>query len=90
MNDEPSEAKAVWDPRRLIAVEMPYKNQTASHLKIDPAAKGVYWHEAMTRLLRDYNEYELERILRGTALLAYMECGTIGECLATAMIWERG
>lgn len=78
---------------RAVEVELPYANQREDPdfvLELDPAAKGALLLEGLEWMRYNASADEWERILRGWALLHYLDCGSLGECLRTAIIWERG
>jgi hypothetical protein len=78
---------------KAVEVELPYTNQREEPgfvLEIDPAAKDANLHGELYWMMDNASADEWERILRGWAILHYMDCGTLGECLRTAIIWERG
>lgn len=78
---------------RAVEVEWSYDNQRTDPTfvpEIDPAAKGSELMHELQWMVANATSEEWERILRGWALLHYLDAGTLGECLHTAIIWERG
>jgi hypothetical protein len=59
---------------------------------IDPAAKGTTADEAMGYIADHivWESDELIRIMQSAVILYAARAGTFGECLDTAIIWERG
>jgi hypothetical protein len=76
-------------PDQEVTVTIPY-DLTTLDLKIDSAAKGAQSNEELQQVMMWMEEEELPRILTSTVLLHQAGAGTIGECLRTAIIWERG
>lgn len=78
---------------RGVEVEWPYANQRDDPTfvpEIDPAAKGSSLRVELEWMIFNAKAEEWNRILTAWALLNYLEVGTLGECLHTAIIWERG
>lgn len=61
-------------------------------LVLDPAAIGATADDEMCHIVDHvaFEDPELVRILTSAVILFHAEAGTFGECLRTAMIWERG
>lgn len=74
---------------RNLMVTIPY-NLTAYDLKIDPGSVGRTLKEELMWLDDHAKHDEIRRIVTSTALLLEVGAGTEGECLHTAIIWERG
>jgi hypothetical protein len=75
-----------------VTVEIPF-GLDEDELVLDPAAMGDGLSSAPTELrwLAQFAvEEELPRILAATVLLFDANAGTIGQCLHTAIVWERG
>jgi hypothetical protein len=75
----------------LTHVRLPYR-LTYAELELDPAARGVGISEAINQVQgAQLNDDELGRVLIGAALLINTGKNyAVGECLETALIWERG
>lgn len=86
-------------PRRFL-VEQPYRDMGDEPvLELDPISAErteLSWRRQLSAIvgrldeMPEYHADEVERILRGAVLLFAAEAGTLGQCLDTAMIWERG
>lgn len=74
---------------RAIELAFPY-NAFAKDMKLDPGAKGASLDEGLLWLAEEGQPEEVPRIFAAAVLLFEMEAGTFGECLQTAIIWERG
>lgn len=74
----------------VMHIEVPYEGTQA--LELDPATtrvkvsavRGLEW------LLTHANEEEVPRILTSAVLLFHADAGSMGQCIDTAIIWERG
>ena len=68
-----------------------YYGMTIEDLVLDPAARGAPTAETVLEL-DDYSRDEQVRVMTMAVMLYHKQTGilTMGECLCTAMIWERG
>ena len=68
-----------------------YYGLTIEDLVLDPAAKGHPTKDAV-EFLRELVPGELVRVLTCAVMLYHKQTGilTMGECIETALIWERG
>lgn len=75
----------------LVHVRVPY-HLTPTELELDPAAKDTGMSEAVNNVQEaQLRDDEWARVLIGAALLINTGRNyTVGECLITALIWERG
>jgi hypothetical protein len=78
----------------LAPIPLPY-NLKHDELEIDPAAEGTTMDEAMRWIVDEisWNDEEtMERVFRAMIVLYHAQQGsrTLGECLETAIVWERG
>jgi hypothetical protein len=75
----------------LTHVRLPY-HLKYEELELDPAARGVGMSEAINSVQEaQLKDDELARVLIGAALLINTGKNyAVGECLETALIWERG
>jgi hypothetical protein len=75
----------------LTHVRLPY-HLTYDELELDPAARDVGASEAINDVQEaQLKDDELGRVLIGAALLINTgKSYKVGECLETALIWERG
>ena len=75
-----------------ISVEVPmYYGLTIEDLMPDKAAIGHPTKDAV-KFLQDLDREELTRVLTMAVMLYHKRSGlfTMGECIETASIWERG
>lgn len=75
---------------KTFPVPIPFEGDQP--LVLDPAAKGATADEEMSHIVDHipFESDELVRILTSAVILFYANAGTFGECLRTAVIWERG
>jgi len=68
-----------------------YYGMTLEDLILDPAAKGHPTKDAV-EFLQELSREELVRVLTCAVMLYHKQTGilTMGECIETALIWERG
>lgn len=58
---------------------------------LEPSANGVSAYETVGSMYEgDWVEEDMERVFRAAIALRDRGVGTFGECLYTALIWERG
>lgn len=74
-------------------IAVPYEGY--QDLKIDPGSEGYSTLWALQSLIELHNtsrdfDNEVERIMRAAVILFNAQAGPIGECIETAIIWERG
>lgn len=76
-----------------VAVEIPYELTTGTlHMEAGPddwAGESLHWLAAEWDTARA-DDAEVERILRGAVTAHAVTGRAIGECLRTAIVWERG
>lgn len=98
MGEEPG-----WKPfdinegRTTFPLEIPY-GLTASELKPEPDTNDAQYHEELNWIASNMDEAEAERVLRAAVELFNAThpltdddaSPTLGDCLYTAIVWERG
>jgi hypothetical protein len=72
-----------------LPVSIPF-GLTIGELILDPAAHGDQLGPELAWLFENATEEEIPRIFLSAALLMSVSAGTVGECISTAIIWERG
>jgi hypothetical protein len=75
----------------LTHVRLPYHHKYED-LKLDPSSHGVGLEAFITNATElDISEEEWKRVIISAALLINTGKNyTVGECLDTALVWERG
>jgi len=75
---------------RTFPVPIPFGGE--GPLVLEPTAAGARGDAELTHLVTfmPRDEEELARIMTAAVILFHAKAGTFGECLRTAVIWERG
>lgn len=74
---------------KVVHVVLPY-DVTTDDLFVEPRSMGHKDSSDLEWLYTHATEEELPRILTGAVALWQAGAGSIGECLDTAIVWERG
>ena len=76
--------------RPVMHIEVPYEG--TQPLELDPSTSNIKVSavRSLDWLLRNAQEEEIPRILTAAVLLWHAEAGSMGQCLDTAIVWERG
>lgn len=74
---------------RAVVVWLPYELKVED-LHLEPSTEDKDHEFGLRWLLDNATHDEVVRILQGAVALYGAVGGTIGECLATAIVWERG
>ena len=73
-----------------LRIRIPF-NLERAELVQDPATSPTdHWHTELEWLVRNADADEAVRILTSAVLLSAHTDDPIGQCLHTAIIWERG
>lgn len=64
--------------------------ESTADMRLDPAATNAGFRQALDRLVEDFTADELNNILPMAVALHQYTNGTWGECLYSAIIFERG
>jgi hypothetical protein len=73
-----------------LSLELPYGLSVPDLVLDSEHDRGADMDVELEWLRENAGEEELPRILTSAVLLFHAKAGTIGECLRTAVVWERG
>ena len=76
-------------PDQEVTMTIPF-DLTTVDLKLESSANGKQLREQLDHMLQFYKDDEFPRVFKSAVILHEAGVGTLGECLYTAMIWERG
>ena len=78
------------DHARSIQMEIPFGLHTWD-LVLDPATdRDVLAAAELKRISQEMTADEMVRVLKSAIMLHHVGAGSLGPCLQTAAIWERG
>jgi hypothetical protein len=76
-------------PDQEVTMTIPFQLTTVD-LKLEPGARDTDLKEQLEHMIQFLDEAEFPRVLKAAVILHSAGAGTMGECLYTAVIWERG
>ena len=79
-----------WDENTTVAVRIPY-NLTRGEVKLEEGPNRGIADEDVKFVMEETSEFEFDRIITSYVVLrTTYPSVSMGKCLRTAIVWERG